>query len=274
MLWLDFLVSTSKAGARFDPASSGPIRAARHGSFLTPRRSLRRGLVTDELSPGELGSLACRAKSGLAQKLAHSGRRKRGPETAELTGDPRAAWAPPRVCPAPRHELAMPAQKRVGTDEQRAPALARKQTAGGGKECSIRRAQLESRCLATKNLELVAEHHDLELLELLRTAPQQDQREHASESEIDECDQARPPRTGSVARLYGRSAQPATSTRRESLRRSTRTDRVCAPHRLRSSLPRPSSPFFITIGGPGCSCSRSTHLCSLHSRGTGQALPR
>jgi hypothetical protein len=52
----------------------------------------------------------------------------------------------------------MPAQKRVGTDEQRAPALARKQTACGGKEGSIRRAQLGSTCLATKNLELVAEN--------------------------------------------------------------------------------------------------------------------
>jgi hypothetical protein len=96
----------------------------------------------------------------------------------------------------------MPVQKRVGTDEQRAPTLAQKETAGGGKEGSIRRAQLGSMCLATKNLELVAEHDDLELLELLRTAAEQDQREHASESEIDECEQAQPPRTGSGARLY------------------------------------------------------------------------
>jgi hypothetical protein len=43
----------------------------------------------------------------------------------------------------------------------------------------------------------------IELLELLRTAAEQDQRDHASESEIDECEQAQPPRTGSGARLYG-----------------------------------------------------------------------
>ena len=89
----------------------------------------------------------------------------------------------------------MPAQERVRRDEQRAPAPAWKQTAGGGKEGSIRRAQLGSTCLATEYLQLVAEHHDLELLELLRTAAEQDQREHASDGEVDECEQAQPPRT-------------------------------------------------------------------------------
>ena len=113
-----------------------------------------------------------------------------------MATDPRPSGTPLRVRPAPCHELAMPAQKRVGTDAQRAPALARKQATGGGKEGSIRRAQLGSTCLATKNLELVAEHDDFELLELLRTAAEQDQREHASDGDVDECEHAQPPRTG------------------------------------------------------------------------------
>jgi hypothetical protein len=64
--------------------------------------------------------------------------------------------------------------------------------AGGGQEDSVRRAQLGSSRLATKYLELVAEHEDLEFLELLRTAAEQDQREHASDREVDECELAQP----------------------------------------------------------------------------------
>ena len=52
----------------------------------------------------------------------------------------------------------------AASGRERHGALARKQTACGGKEGSIRRAQLGSMCLATKNLELVAEDDDLELL--------------------------------------------------------------------------------------------------------------
>src|SRR3989442_1475982 len=50
---------------------------------------------------------------------------------------------------------------------------------------------------------LVAENHDLELLELLRAAAEQDEREDASEGEVDEPgEQSRPPCRGKSARLY------------------------------------------------------------------------
>jgi hypothetical protein len=79
----------------------------------------------------------------------------------------------------------VPAQQRVGPDEQRAPARAREEPAGRRQERSIRWPQLGPPCLATKDLELVARHDDLELLEVLRAKAQQDQREHPPQSEVE-----------------------------------------------------------------------------------------
>lgn len=57
--------------------------------------------------------------------------------------------------------------------------------AGRRQERSIRQPQLGPPCLATKDLELVAEHDDLEFLEVLRAKAQQDQREHPPQSEVE-----------------------------------------------------------------------------------------
>ncbi len=61
----------------------------------------------------------------------------------------------------------MPTQQRVRADEER-PALSAQQLAGRRKEDAVTLIQPRTRDLAAKNREFVAEHHDLELLELAR----------------------------------------------------------------------------------------------------------
>jgi hypothetical protein len=61
----------------------------------------------------------------------------------------------------------MPAKQRGRSDNKRTPAFARQQATGGSEEDSVGRAQLGPSELAAQHRELVAEHHDLELLELI-----------------------------------------------------------------------------------------------------------
>jgi hypothetical protein len=68
----------------------------------------------------------------------------------------------------------MPTQQRVRAHEER-PALSAQQLAGRSKEDAVTLIQPRTRDLAAKNREFVAEHHDLELLELARA---QTQRRH------------------------------------------------------------------------------------------------
>ena len=65
----------------------------------------------------------------------------------------------------------MPTQQGVGTDEERACPSA-EQLSGRGKEDAVRLIQPRTRDLAAKHSQFVAEHHDLELLELARPRPQ------------------------------------------------------------------------------------------------------
>jgi mutator family transposase len=104
-------------------------------------REHARRLAADELAPGDAGSLASGSEPCFAQELAD--RRRRDAESerpelardplvapttvlaresedqlADLTADRRSPRAPCWVGPAPRHELAMPADERVGRDEE------------------------------------------------------------------------------------------------------------------------------------------------------------
>ena len=173
-----------------------------------------RRLTADQLAPGQPTSLSSRAEPGLAQEPSHGPHRYRDPEPGELPGDPlitparvlarqaryeladlaadaRAARSPARVGPAARHELAVPADKRLRRDEERGPAPARQQTAGGGQQRSIGAPKDRTSRLAAH--ELVAKHHDLELLELLGTTAQQDQLDQPPQGEVKQRrEQARP----------------------------------------------------------------------------------
>jgi hypothetical protein len=61
----------------------------------------------------------------------------------------------------------VPAQDRLGADEQRGPAPSRQDAAGGGKQCAVVRPEDRPPYLAAEDVELVAENHDLDLLGFL-----------------------------------------------------------------------------------------------------------
>jgi hypothetical protein len=58
----------------------------------------------------------------------------------------------------------MPADERVGRDEERAPALAREQPARGGRERPVGGPKRGPRNLAPQDRELMTENDDLKLL--------------------------------------------------------------------------------------------------------------
>jgi hypothetical protein len=164
-----------------------------------------------------LASLAGGTKASVANELAHGRGRDADAEAGELTRDPLVAparvlarqaqdklsdlatyrgstRASPWIRPAPGHHLAVPTQNGVRRDDERIPARSRKEPACGSQEGSISGAKCGSSHLAAKDRKLVAENHDLEFLELLRAAAQQDEREDASEDEVDQRgEQSRPP---------------------------------------------------------------------------------
>src|SRR5437879_448602 len=100
----------------------------------------------------------------------------------------------------------MPAKQRGRRDDKRAPARSRQQTARGSEEDSIGRAKLGPSELATQHRELVAQHDDLELLELIRTEAQRRELQKPPEHEVAERPEQRaaPPDGRAGHRLYGR----------------------------------------------------------------------
>ena len=89
---------------------------------------------------------------------------------------------------------------------------------GGSKEDSIGRPQLRPSDLTAQHRQLVAEHHDLQLLELLRAKTQRRELQHAAKHEVAERPQQRP--------------APPWATRRAPTLRIRGRNRVNAPHRV------------------------------------------
>ena len=171
-------------------------------------REQARRLAADELAPGDAGSLASGSESCLAQELADRRRREAESERTELARDALVAPAAvlaresedqladlsadrrsPRarcwVGPALRHELAMPADERVGRDDGRTPALAREEPARGGQERAVGGPKRGPRDLAPQDGELMTENDDLELLELLGAAGERDELKQASQGDVE-----------------------------------------------------------------------------------------
>jgi hypothetical protein len=146
-----------------------------------------RRLSTHEPAPGERSAFARRARTDCSYELADGRRRDSESESRHLTGDPlvargwvlareaqheltylarngRAAHASVRARPTPRDQLAVPAHERVRRHEQRAPATSRQNTTGSGEEGAVRGSQPGPSRLAPQDLQLMTEHHDLELL--------------------------------------------------------------------------------------------------------------
>ena len=116
----------------------------------------------------------------------------------------------------------MPAKQRGRRDDKRAPARSRQQTARGSEEDSIGRAQLGPSELATQHRELVAQHDDLELLELIRTEAQRRELQKPPEHEVAERPEQR------AAPPAGRGGSPTLRARTT----YQRGNRVNAPHKL------------------------------------------
>jgi hypothetical protein len=154
------------------------------------------------------GSLAGGSEAGFAEELAYTGGGDREAEPAKLADDP--LIAPPRVLtceaqhqpadlaadrrpadstwirPALRHQPPVPAKQRRRGDEKRPPTRSRQQPARGGEEDSILGPQLRPSDLTTQHDQLVAEHHDLELLELVRSKAQRRELKKAPKYEVAE----------------------------------------------------------------------------------------
>ena len=107
-------------------------------------------------------------------------------QLADLTADRRSPRARRWVGPAPRHELALPAHERVGRDEERTPALAREQPAGGGQERAVDGPKRGPRNLAPQDGELMTKNDDLELLELLGAAAKRDKLQQSLQSDVEQ----------------------------------------------------------------------------------------
>jgi hypothetical protein len=79
----------------------------------------------------------------------------------------------------------MPAHERVGRDEERTPALAREQPARGGQERAVGGPKRGPSHLAPQDRELMTEHDDLKLLELLGAAGERDELKQASQRDVE-----------------------------------------------------------------------------------------
>src|SRR6266508_3461563 len=107
-----------------------------------------------------------------------------------------------RIRPASHNQTPMPAKQCRRSDDKRAPARSRQQTARGSEENSIGRTQLGPSELATQHRELMAEHDDLELFELIRTEAQRRELQQALDHEVAERPEQR------AAPPSGRGGQP------------------------------------------------------------------
>jgi hypothetical protein len=109
---------------------------------------------------------------------------KTNDQRTDLLRDRGPTRCPSGVRPAFPHKLAMPAKQRVRTNEERRPARSAKELARRSQEHTISLVQPRTSDLATKNRELVAQHHDLELLELTRAQPQRHDRQHTLKEQV------------------------------------------------------------------------------------------
>jgi hypothetical protein len=80
----------------------------------------------------------------------------------------------------------MPAEQRLGLDQEHRPAGSRELTAQCRQQGTILGPQLRSRMLATQDRELVAQHQDFDLLGLSLLAAEDDQLKDAAQRQVDQ----------------------------------------------------------------------------------------
>src|SRR6266542_1579749 len=167
----------------------------------------RLGMRTQELTPAEPSPGVGGRQAGLPEDLGHRRGRDAHAHTCQLTDDQLVAptWvlagkaqhqlmdlfrhrrptrSPSSVRPPSPYKLAMPAQQRVGTNEERLPVRAGQNPAGRREEHPVSLVQARTGDLAAKNRKFVSKHHDLELLELARAYSQRRHRKHTPKQEV------------------------------------------------------------------------------------------
>jgi hypothetical protein len=167
--------------ARRNSRQLGPER---RGAGPRPARASKRRTVLGARRDGEaeLAELAGDALIAPARVLA----REPQHEFALLGVDRRPPWPYARVCPPPSHELAVPAEQRLRRDEQTMAAPGREQPACRGEEGAVTRSQPWALDLPAQDLKLVAQHDQLDVLDLRGPAAANQQLQHRDEDEIDE----------------------------------------------------------------------------------------
>lgn len=91
-----------------------------------------------------------------------------------------------RVGPASAHHAAMPGDQRIGRDDERRPPGPREDPTQQGQPGSVLRLEPRARLLTAKDVELVAQHEDLNLVRLAPPEAERHQHDGAAEHEIDE----------------------------------------------------------------------------------------
>jgi hypothetical protein len=119
----------------------------------------------------------------------------------------------------------MPTQQRVRADEER-PARSAQHLAGRSKEEAITLIQPRTRDPAAKNREFVAEHYDLELLELARAQTQRRHRKRTPKQQVQQRQhqEAAPSTRVRERRLHGCDSAAGASNHQM----DSRTDRFTA----------------------------------------------
>jgi hypothetical protein len=146
------------------------------------------GVLADELAPGALAAAWGRQESVLAQDVAYGAVRAAAAHLQEFALDasvppPRvlagkmhdqllalgalpgstAWWSPSVQRPLPMDQLPVPAQQRLGADQEGPPGRARKHAAEGAQEQAVGRPEARPMDLAFEDAELVAEGKNLDL---------------------------------------------------------------------------------------------------------------
>ena len=168
-----------------------------------------RRLRAQELTPARPRTPWRRSKAGACEQPANRARRNRHAELAELAGDPlvaptrvlarqpqhelarsgvdrRAPWPRVGIGPPAPHELAVPAQQRLRRNEQPLAACGRQQPTRRGKQRAVTRAQLRTLDLTTQDRELMAQHEQLDVLDVNAPAAADQQLQQRDEREVDE----------------------------------------------------------------------------------------
>ena len=107
-------------------------------------------------------------------------------QRGELIGDRRSAELTLGVRPVSADEATVPAKEGLGSYAERRPALPRQEPAQRCEPGPIGRLEAGPRLLAAQDLELVAQHQDLDLLGAAATKDEHHEREQSTDDEVGE----------------------------------------------------------------------------------------